>query len=68
MNNNNKKLNKKVIFDSHEDTVNTILVSPYLKSPVSNIISLVYEKFEHYTCKKIDGVIGATPHIENSFK
>lgn len=63
-----KKLNKKVIFDSHEDTVNTILVSPYLKSPVSNVISLVYEKFERYTCKKIDGVIGATPHIENYFK
>jgi len=63
-----KKLNKKVIFDSHEDTVNTILVSPYLKSPVSNIISTLYKNFERYTCKKIDGVIGATPHIENYFK
>ncbi|MDR3026313.1 glycosyltransferase [Chryseobacterium sp.] len=63
-----KKLNKKVIFDSHEDTVNTILVSPYLKSPVSNIISILYGNFERYTCKKIDGVIGATPHIENYFK
>ncbi|WPO92045.1 glycosyltransferase [Chryseobacterium sp. HR92] len=63
-----KKLNKKVIFDSHEDTVNTILVSPYLKSPVSNMISILYENFERYTCKKIDGVIGATPHIENYFK
>ncbi|MCP1299703.1 glycosyltransferase [Chryseobacterium sp. S0630] len=63
-----KKLNKKVIFDSHEDTVNTILVSPYLKSPFSNIISLLYENFERYICKKIDGVVGATPHIESYFK
>lgn len=63
-----KKLNKKVIFDSHEDTVNTILVSPYLKSPVSNIISFLYGNFERYICRKIDGVIGATPHIESYFK
>lgn len=63
-----KKLNKKVIFDSHEDTVNTILVSPYLKSPVSNIISFLYGNFERYVCRKIDGVIGATPHIESYFK
>jgi glycosyltransferase involved in cell wall biosynthesis len=63
-----KRNNKRVIFDSHEDVVRTILVAPYLKSPLSNIISKSYEYFERFVCKRLDGVIGATPFIESIFK
>lgn len=63
-----KRNKKRVIFDSHEDTIKTILVAPYLKSPFSNIISKFYGFFERFVCKRIDGVIGATPYIESIFK
>ena len=62
-----KNKNKRVVFDSHEDAVGTILVAPYLKPPISIIISKLYDCFEKFTCKKIDGVIGATPAIEKLF-
>lgn len=62
------KSGAKVVFDSHEDMVKTILVSPYLPSLSSKIISKVYEVFERFVCKRIAGVIGATPHIESLFK
>ncbi|OUD35005.1 glycosyltransferase [Flavobacterium sp. FPG59] len=63
-----KNNSKRVVFDSHEDAVRTILVAPYLKSPLSNIISKVYGYFERFVCKRLDGVIGATPFIESIFK
>jgi glycosyltransferase involved in cell wall biosynthesis len=62
-----KNKNKRVVFDSHEDAVGTILVAPYLKPPISIIISKLYDSFEKFACKKIDGVIGATPAIEKLF-
>jgi glycosyltransferase involved in cell wall biosynthesis len=63
-----KRNNKRVIFDSHEDAVRTILVAPYLKPPFSIIISKVYGYFERFVCKRLDGIIGATPFIESIFK
>jgi glycosyltransferase involved in cell wall biosynthesis len=62
-----KNKNKRVVFDSHEDAVRTMLVAPYLKSPISNIISKAYEYVERFVCKRIDGVIGATPFIKSIF-
>jgi glycosyltransferase involved in cell wall biosynthesis len=63
-----KKNNKRVIFDSHEDAIRTILVAPYLKPPFSIVISKVYGYFERFVCKRLDGIIGATPFIESIFK
>ena len=61
----NKK--KHVIFDSHEDAVGSMLVKPYIKPPMSDIIAKAYYFFEKFVCKRLDGVIGATPFIENIF-
>nr|WP_315146880.1 glycosyltransferase [uncultured Flavobacterium sp.] len=63
-----KNNNKRVVFDSHEDAIRTILVAPYLKPPFSNVISKVYGCLERFVCKRLDGVIGATPFIESIFK
>jgi glycosyltransferase involved in cell wall biosynthesis len=62
-----KNNQKRVVFDSHEDAVGTILVTPYLNSSISIIISKLYKYFEKFACRKIDGVIAATPAIENIF-
>ncbi len=62
-----KKEKKRVVFDSHEDAAGTILVKPYLKPPISNIISKLYSFFEKFATRRYNGVIAATPAIENLF-
>ena len=62
-----KRIGKKVIFDSHEDVPTQILAKPYLKGFARNIIGGIYSIFEKYICSRIDGVITATPHIQNKF-
>ena len=62
-----KKTGKKVVYDSHEDTVGTLLIKPYLKSPINIIISRLYNIIEKNICIKFDGVIGATPQITSQF-
>lgn len=63
-----KKNKKRVIFDSHEDSKKTMLFKPYLRPPFSIIITKAYVNFERFVCKRLDGVIGATPFIESIFK
>ena len=57
----------RVIFDSHEDTPRAILnrswITPILRRPISH----VYEKFENFVCRRVFGVIAATPEIERRF-
>jgi glycosyltransferase involved in cell wall biosynthesis len=62
-----KKKKKRVVFDSHEDTVGSLLVKPYLKPPFHYLISRFYGYFESFVCKRLDGIIVATPFIENIF-
>jgi glycosyltransferase involved in cell wall biosynthesis len=62
-----KKKKKRVVFDSHEDAVGSLLVKPYLKPPFHYIISMFYGFFEKFVCKRLDGIIGATPVIVNIF-
>jgi glycosyltransferase involved in cell wall biosynthesis len=63
-----KQLGKKVIFDSHEDVSLQILSKTYLNKKLGWMISKLYSLFEIWACKKIDGVIAATPTIANNFK
>lgn len=62
-----KKAGKHVIFDSHEDTVGTLLIKPYFKFPFNIIISKLYNLIEKSICIRLDGIIGATPQITNNF-
>ena len=63
-----KNKGKKVIFDSHEDVSEDIMIKDWIPSYFRKLISIIYNEFEKYICKKLDFVISATPYISNKFR
>ena len=62
-----KQNGKKVIFDSHEDITEDILIKMWIPYFLRKPISLFYSFFERYYCKKLDTIIAATPYIREKF-
>ena len=58
-----KKMGKRVIFDSHEDTPMDILAKVWIPLLFRPFISKLYSAYESYAVKKFDGVISITPHV-----
>ena len=61
-----KKLGKKIIFDSHEDIPNDILIKGYLKFNLKYLVSYFFRLFQCITYPKFDALVAATPSIRDN--
>lgn len=62
-----KKLGKKVIFDSHEDVGKDITSKDWIPYVIRKLVSIIYNSYEKYACKKFDYIVTATPYIKDKF-
>lgn len=58
---------KKVIYDVHEDLPRQNLAKAYIPAVWRKPLTLVIESMENFSAKRFDGVISATPFINNRF-
>lgn len=63
-----KKKGKKVIYDSHEDTVEDINRKEYIPFFLRTVIAKSFERFLDNVASKIDAIISVTPRIVNKYK
>lgn len=57
----------KVVFDAHEDVPRQLLGKPWLPAWTRPALAALYARFESRACRRLDGVITATPHIRARF-
>ncbi len=62
------KLNKKVIYDVHEDLPKQILGKYWINKSLRKSMSLAFKFYENRIAKKLSGIITATPFIGERFE
>jgi glycosyltransferase involved in cell wall biosynthesis len=63
-----KRLGKKVIYDSHEDTPADILNKDWIPKYLRGYASKIFGWYERYAASKFDAVVSVTPHVVARFK
>lgn len=63
-----KSKGRKVIFDAHEDYPLQIMHKHYIPNFLRKPLSMVFSFFQRFICKKLDGIVTATPHIKKKFE
>ena len=63
-----KRLGKKVIYDSHEDSPADILNKGWIPKYLRRYASKIFSLYERYAVKRFDAVVSVTPHVVDRFK
>lgn len=63
-----KKLEKKVIFDSHENVPEQIMDKTYIPYILRLLVYLIYLVYEKFSLRDYNAVISVTPHIVDRLK
>ena len=63
-----KRMGKKVIYDSHEDTPADILNKAWIPRFLRGVVAKLYRLYEESAVKKFDAVVSVTPHYVDRFK
>lgn len=63
-----KRRGKKVIFDSHEDTLESILEKTWIPAPMRRMVYIWFKGRQERVCRRIDAVVTVTPHMVDFFR
>ena len=63
-----KKKGKKVIFDSHENTVEQIMEKEWIPNVIRKPAYQLFHWYQKHICRQLDAVISVTPHICDYFR
>lgn len=63
-----KKAGKKVIFDSHENTVEQIMEKEWIPNVIRKPAYTLFHWYQKHVCRQLDAVISVTPHICDYFR
>lgn len=63
-----KKWGKKVIFDSHEDTLESILEKGWIPASARKTVHAWFKGQQETVCRQIDAVVTVTPHLADFFR
>lgn len=63
-----KRKGKKVIFDSHENTVEQIKEKEWIPDIFRKLLYTAFDCYQKYVCRRLDAVISVTPHICDYFQ
>ena len=62
-----KRIGKKVVYDVHEDLPRQIMYKHWIPKHMRKIVSKAAELYENKIARNLNGIITATPHIEERF-